>query len=114
MKKKKIQKLRGMQKRTIIKKIKAIINKFGELTSAQMELSSSPCFASTGSVSQLCETFGHHKVTVITYIRDNEEGEDYIAYELLDKDLLSEILMNLEDYEWHEDKLMASTKNENF
>ena len=113
-KKKKIQKLRGMQKRTIIKKIKAIINKVGELTLAQMELDSSPCFSALTNVSQLVETFGHHKVTVVTYVNDNEMGEDYIAYELLEKDLLMEILEDLEAYEVADDKLMGSIKNENF
>jgi len=111
MTKKKI-KTSGMQKRTIIKKIKTIINKVGELTSSQMELDSSPCLATMGKDScQLVEGFGHHKVTAVIYVHETETGEDYIAYEDLSKDILEEILLDLENYELADDKLMESCKD---
>lgn len=107
-----------MQKRTIIKKIKAIIEKHGIgaeqdkcLTSAEMELESSLCIASLGSTNQLAEIFGLHKVTAITYDKQDEEiDEDYISYEDLTKDILEEILSDLENYEVDQDKFLESCR----
>ena len=96
-----------MQKKTIIKKIKAIIEKHGtggeydkSITAADMQLNASPVISSVGkNTFQLAETFGLHKVTAVIYVHDREESEDYIAYEELEKDVLEEILFNLENYE---------------
>lgn len=102
-------KTKAMQKRTIIKHIKAIIAKAGEVTSAEMQLGSSPCILSIGShTCQLVETFGQHKVTAITYVHDREEAEDYFSYEDLSKNILEEILFNLENYQVEQDKLFES------
>lgn len=101
-----------MQKRTIIKKIKAIIAKIGEVTSTEIQLDSSPCILSIGGhTCQLIETFGQHKVTAVTYIHDREEDEDYISYEDLKKDILEEILFDLENYEVEQDKFLESCKD---
>ena len=104
-----------MQKRTIIKKIKALIAKLGGTTSAEMQLDSSPCLKGIGShTCQLIETFGQHKVTAITYVNDCEGDEDYISYEDLKKDILEKILSDLEDYEVGLDKTMEKCRDENY
>ena len=106
-----------MQKRTIIKKIKAIIEKHGtggefdkNLTAAEMALESSPCINNFKGGCVLLETFEQHKVTAVTYLNDNEKCEDYICYEDLAKDILEEILSDLENYEVEEDKFLTSCK----
>ena len=107
-----------MQKRTIIKKIKAIVEKQGngdeygkQITVADMEAPSSPVIKQIGETAILAEQFGLHKVTTFTYVGDVETGEDYVTYESLDKEVLEEILVLLEDYDITMDKLMESTKN---
>jgi glycine betaine/choline ABC-type transport system substrate-binding protein len=100
-----------MQKRTIIKRIKAIIENIGVTTNADMELGSSPVFNSIGEhTCQLVERYGHHKVDVVTYVHDNETDEDYVSYEDLEKELLEEILFNLENYEVDLDKTLERSK----
>jgi len=101
-----------MQKRTIIKRIKAIIRNIGITTNADMGLGSSPILNSIGShTCQLLETFGVDKAKAITYVHEMETDEDYILYEDLSKELLEEILFNLENYEVDLDKTMERTKD---
>lgn len=90
-----------MQKRTIIKTIRTIINNCGggEVSSADMELNSSPCLRNYPTFNTLVEVCGLHKVTVVHYVNDEAVGEDYIPYEELEKDILEEILFNFENYE---------------
>jgi hypothetical protein len=92
--------VRGPQKRTIIKQIKAIIKENGEFTTADVEANSSPSIASLKGVNQLAESFNYEKVEVVTYDRnDDEVDSDYVRYEDLDKDVLEEILYLAQDWD---------------
>lgn len=100
-------------KKTVIKRIKALIEKQGHgkdkvVTIADMEASSSPCIKHIGETAILAEIFGQHKATVFTYVGDIETNEDYISYEDLDRDVLDEILVLLEDYDVAMDKFFDS------
>jgi len=89
-----------MQKRTIIKKIKAIIKEFGDFTTADVSAESSPSVASLGGTNQLAESFNYDKAEIVTYDRNDEEiDSDNILYEDLKKDVLEEILALAEDWE---------------
>ena len=88
------------QKRTLIKEIKAIIEEWGGFSTADVEANSSPVIATLGKdTCQLAEMFDLHKVTVITYVHENETDTDYVKYEDLDKDVLEEILNLAQDWD---------------
>jgi len=89
-----------MQKRTLIKKIQAIIKEFGAFTTADVQAVSSPIIASLGEVSQLAERFTHDKVVAITYDKRGDEiDEDNISYHDLTKDVLEDIYQLAENWE---------------
>ena len=101
-----------MQKRTIIKKIKAIITEWGGFTCADVEATSSPVIKTLGKdTCQLAERFEKDKVKAVIYVHDSETGEDYIAYEDLDKDVLEEILFLAE--QWDTDNLKTEKRCSN-
>lgn len=89
-----------MQKRTIIKKIKAIIKEHGDFTTAEINAESSPCVYSKKGRNELCESFNYDKVEVVTYDSNDEEiDSDDVLYEDLKKDVLEEILFLAEIWE---------------
>lgn len=89
-----------MQKRTIIKKIQAIIKEHGDFTTAEINAESSPCVSSKRGRNELCESFNYDKVEVVTYDRSDEEiDSDDVLYEDLKKDVLEEILFLAEIWE---------------
>lgn len=89
-----------MQKRTIIKKIKAIIKEHGDFTTADVNAESSPCVLSRKGRNELCESFTYDKVEVVTYDSNDEEiDSEQVLYEDLKKDVLEEILALAEDHE---------------
>lgn len=89
-----------MQKRTIIKKIKAIIKEHGDFTTAEISAESSPSVSSKKGRNELCESFTYDKVEVVTYDRSDEEiDSDNVFYEELAKDVLEEILSLAEIWE---------------
>lgn len=90
-----------MQKKTIIKKIKAIIKEHGSFTIADVQADSSPCIASMKGATQLAESFHYDKVEAVTYELkyDEEIDSDNIPYEDLKKDVLEEILHLAENWE---------------
>ena len=101
-----------MQKRTIIKKIKAIITEWGGFSCADVEATSSPVIKTLGKdTCQLAERFEKDKVEAVIYVHDSETGEDYIAYEDLDKDVLEEILFLAE--QWDTDNLKTEKRCSN-
>jgi len=101
-----------MQKRTIIKKIRTIIEKVGQTNSCEMKLNCFPFINSIGeTVSQLAEGFYLNYVKAVTYANGEEVEEVDIDYEDLKKDVLEEILFILENYEVEQDKFMESCKN---
>lgn len=89
-----------MQKRTIIKKIKAIIKEHGMFTTADVQAQSSPSVGALKGINQLCESFKHDTVEVVTYDRNDDEiDSESVHYEDLEKDVLEEILILAEDHE---------------
>jgi hypothetical protein len=89
-----------MQKRTIIKKIQAIIKEHGDFTTAEINAESSPCVYSKKGRNELCESFNYDKVEVVTYDSNDEEiDSDDVLYEDLKKDVLEEILFLAEIWE---------------
>jgi hypothetical protein len=88
------------QKRTIIKRIKAIIKEHGEFTTAEINAESSPCVSSKKGRNELCESFSFDGVEVITYDNnDNEIDTETVDYESLSKDIIEEIYILAEQYE---------------
>lgn len=88
-----------MTKINIIKKIKAIIIDYGAFTTADVEANSSPVIKSLGKdTHQLAERFDFHKVEAVIYVHESETGSDFILYEDLSKDTLTEILSLAKDW----------------
>ena len=82
-----------MTKKKLISEIKAIISEYGGFSTADVEANSSPVIATLGKdTCQLAEYFGTDKVTAVTYVHESETAEDYILYEDLKNDVLTEIL----------------------
>jgi hypothetical protein len=92
-----------------ISRIKEIIGKWGETTTADLIADHSPCISSVGNktnVSVLVERFGLNDVGVFTYVGDVEESEDDLTYEELEEDVIDDILDLLEDYDTDNFKTM--------
>ena len=88
------------QKRTIIKKIKAIIREHGDFTTAEINAESSPSVSSKKGRNELCESFSFDGVEVVTYDKDDEEiDSETVSYESLSKDIIEEIYILAEMYE---------------
>ena len=92
-----------MQKRTIIKRIKKIINEFGGFDVNEIGAESSPCVGELGNYVGLAEYFNPTNVQVNVYIPSgfsSDPEDDYnVDYEDLDKDVLQEILFLAEMWE---------------
>lgn len=101
-----------MQKKTVIKKIKQIIQSQGSLSTAELESGSSPVYATLGQDScALVERFNLNDVEVIVYAHEQEVDSFSLSYEELEKDVLEEILFELEQYEVAMDKTMERCKS---
>lgn len=93
MKKKKTQKER------LIEKISAIIKKCGSVSTADLELSSSPIHKSISKDHYiLIEQFNQDDVRIVTYVHETETNDDYIPYEEVSTENLKGILENLKEY----------------
>jgi hypothetical protein len=100
-----------MQKRTIIKSIKRIIELHGEFCVADMEAESSPIINSFGKDNiVLAERFGK-TVTGVTYVHDTETDENDYEYDELSKDTLEEILYLAELFETDQEKTLKRCAN---
>jgi len=100
-----------MQKRTIIKNIKRIINEWGGFSVAEVEGESSPVITTIGKDSHvLAERFGS-SVTGVTYVHETETDENDYEYEELSKDTLEEILTLAEIYEADQEKTFKRCAN---
>jgi hypothetical protein len=108
-----------MQKRTIIKRIRAIITEWGSFGSGEVEGSLgetySPCVVSMGNLVALAEYFKLNEVDVNVY---NPSGfssdpvDDYtLTYEELPKDVLLEILYIAEAYDVDQHKTQKRISN---
>jgi len=108
-----------MQKRTIIKKIKAIINEWGSFGSGEVEGSMgetySPCVSSMGNLVALAEYFNLNEVEVNVYDPNSFSSDpidDYtVTYEELSKDVLEEILDIAEAYDVDQYKTLKRISN---
>jgi hypothetical protein len=98
--KKKTTRVNRPQKRTLIKKIRAIISEWGGFSTADVQATSSPVIKTLGKDScQLAERFELYKVEAVIYVHENETDTDYIKYEDLDRDVLEEILYLAQDWD---------------
>jgi hypothetical protein len=100
-----------MQKRTIIKNIKRIIDNYGSFSVAEVEGESSPMVESIGSnVFLLAERFGK---SVECELLVGSRIEEYVdkEYEDLSKDTLEEILYLAELYETDQEKTLKRCAN---
>ena len=104
-----------MQKRTIIKSIKKIINEFGSFDVNEIGDETSPCVGELGNYVGLAEYFKPTSVQVNVYVgcgfSSDPEDEYDIRYEDLDKDVLEEILMLAEM--WEADQLKTEKRISN-
>lgn len=104
-----------MQKKTIIKKIKAIITNYGSFDIAEVNLENSPCVTAPGNHTHLAEYFTVDKVKVNVYAPAGISGDpidDYeMDYEDLSKEVLEEILENAELYEVDQEKTLKRISN---
>lgn len=91
-----------MSKEDMIKNIKDLLEKCDYPTPSELMVECSPVIGSVGNglnqVIQLVEGFGIDTVLAVSYHRDQEVGEEYIAYEDLSEDVLYEIYMIMEKY----------------
>jgi hypothetical protein len=92
-----------MQKKSIIKRIKKIINEFGSFDVNEIGAEISPCVGTLGNYVGLAEYFKPTNVQVNVYMpsgfSSDPEDEYDVDYEDLDKDILEEILILCEEYE---------------
>ena len=95
-----------------IRKINDIINQFGALSTADLQLDSSLVHASISKDHQiLIEGYNARTVKLVTYVHEQETDEDEIPYEEVSTDNLDEILEQLEDYAVGFDKMMDRVKS---
>ena len=106
-----------MQKRTIIKRIKDIIEKHGSFGSGEVEQggeSYSPCVNSMGNLVSLAEYFSDDvEVNVYDPTGFSSDPIDTynVSYEELSKDVLEEILIIAELYEVDQEKTLKRISN---
>jgi hypothetical protein len=104
-----------MTKKTIIKKIKAIIVNYGSFSAAEVELEQSPCVSVMGTLVAMAEEFKHDVVVINVYKPDgisSDPIDEYEqTYEELPKDVLEEILRIAENYEVDQEKTIKRCSN---
>ena len=101
-----------MQKRTIIKRIKTIIENYGSFSIADVEGESSPLINSMGKDNViLAERFTKDDVEGVTYVHETVVEYNNFDYEELSKDTLLEILELAELYEVDQEKTIKRISN---
>jgi len=104
-----------MQKRTIIKRIKTIIENYGSFDVAEVQADCSPCVTAPGNHTHLAEGFNLNGVTVNVYAPNGFSGDpidDYeLNYEELSKDILEEILFLADLFETDQEKTIKRCAN---
>lgn len=89
-----------MTKKTIIKKIQAIIKEHGSFTTADVQADSSPSVGALKGINQLAESFYFDNAEIVTYDRNDEEiDSERMDYSEMKKETLSEILHLAEQHE---------------
>jgi hypothetical protein len=104
-----------MQKRTIIKKIKAIITNYGTFNIQEVDGCNGVAINSMGSLVSLAEGFNHTGVDVAVYepsSHSSDGGNEHVVpYEELSKDVLDELLAIAELYEVDQEKTVKRCSN---
>ena len=92
-----------MEKKTIIKKIKSIIEKHEPFSIGEVEIADGICVSEMGNFIALAEYFNNSTIEVNVYNINSmscDSIDDYeLTYEELDKDILEQILFVAELFE---------------
>ena len=98
-----------------IDRIMGILNMWGQTTTSELELESSPVYNNlTGRICSLVETFNPKYVGVVTYDDDIDINEFDVNYEDLSNELLDEIYEIMENYDAEQEKLYDSIRDNDF
>jgi hypothetical protein len=94
-----------MTREEIINDIKKIVNKYnGSISAFDMELESSFSVFGIGKTQLIAETFEVDSVGVLVFVNDSEVDLDDVEYAEFSSDILSEILVLLENYDVDQEK----------
>jgi hypothetical protein len=95
--------MKAKEKEKLIRKIKRILEEWGNTTSGELQLDHSPLKNSIGesktAIVELVEYFNHTDVGTIVYQDEQELDENFYSYEELDDELLYEIENIIANYE---------------
>jgi hypothetical protein len=104
-----------MQKRTIIKSIKKIIDNYGSFSIKEVEGDESICVNNMGNLIALAEYFDNTGIEVNVYEPSSFSSDEIDSYELtyeeLSNDVLKEILFLAEMYEAEQQKTLKRISN---
>jgi hypothetical protein len=104
-----------MQKRTIIKRIKSIIENYGTFSIGEVVGADGICVSEMGNFVGLAEYFNGTTIEVNVYEPDSFSSDpidDYeLTYEELSKDTLEQILFVAEMYETDQEKTLKRCAN---
>jgi hypothetical protein len=104
-----------MQKRTIIKRIKSIIENYGTFNIGEVFGADGICVSEMGKFVGLAEYFNGTTIEVNVYEPDSFSSDpidDYeLTYEELSKDTLEQILFVAEMYETDQEKTLKRMSN---
>ena len=104
-----------MQKRTIIKRIKAIIQNHGTFSIGEVEGANGICTDEMGNFVALAEHFNSTTIDVSVYDPNSFSSDEIDSYELtyeeLSKETLEEILFVAELYETDQGKTLKRISN---
>ena len=104
-----------MQKKTIIKRIKSIIQNYGTFNSGEVDGAEGICVNEMGNYVGLAEYFNGTTIEVNVYEPDSFSSDpidDYeLTYEELSKETLEEILFVAEMYETDQEKTLKRISN---
>ncbi len=104
-----------MQKRTIIKRIKSIIENYGTFNIGEVDGADGICVNEMGNYVALAEYFSNTTIEVNVYEPNSFSSDpidDYeLTYEELSKETLEEILIIAEMYEVDQEKTLKRISN---
>ena len=103
------------EKQEKIEFIKKVLSTWGETSTAELELESSPVYNNlTGKICTLVEEFTEDYVRVVTYDDNIDIDEEDVPYEKLSDELIDEIHTIMENYDVEQEKLYDSIRDEDF
>jgi len=104
-----------MQKKTIIKRIKSIIENYGTFNIGEVDGADGICVSEMGNLVALAECFNSTDIAVNIYDPtgfSSDAIDDYeLTYEELSKEVLEEILTIAELYEVDQEKTLKRISN---